>query len=102
MQIAVSLTDTSRPAQCFIVVLPLLTFGAGSSGPHVQRQCEGLPPSPLATTAGTTAIPHLNKQAEGWIWAWRFVYWRQNGVIGPVDAALRCPAGFTGLIADTL
>jgi hypothetical protein len=27
MQIAVSLTDTSRPAQCFIAVLPLSTFG---------------------------------------------------------------------------
>src|SRR5215831_4824131 len=101
MQIAVSLTDTSRPAQCFMAVLPLLTFEAGSSGPHVQRQCEGLPPPPPATTAGTAVIPHLNK---GLVHGWGHVdfltsdgsgvigaFWVRTGVSAGVPGRSRTP-----------
>jgi hypothetical protein len=64
MQIAVSLTDTSKPTECFMAALPLATFVAGLSGPRFQRQCEELPLPPPANSAGT-AIPHL-KNAE-WV-----------------------------------
>ena len=53
MQIAVSLTDTSRPTECFMAVLPLSTFEAGLPGPRFQRQCEELPLPPPANSAGT-------------------------------------------------
>src|ERR1043166_9149425 len=49
MQIAVSLTDTSRPTECFMAVLPL-RFVAGLPGARFQRQGEELPlPSPADT-----------------------------------------------------
>ena len=58
MQIAVSLTDTSRPTECFMAVLPLSTSEAGSPRPRSHRQCEELPLPPPANFA-ETAIPHL-------------------------------------------
>jgi hypothetical protein len=58
MQIAVSLTDTSKPTECFMAALPLATFAAGLPRPRFQCQCEELPFPPPANSAGT-AIRHL-------------------------------------------